>query len=349
GSPMAGFDGAEVLTDQTYDVHGRLSSKSLPYKSGSSAAFINYSYDNYDRITHTSAPSGSQTSYSYSGTGVTETTNGVTGTKNFDASGELLSVTNNAGTISYNLRPDGQPSSISAPGGANTSFSYDSYGRQTAITDPSAGTVTYSYDAAGNLNKTTNAKGESINSTFDNFNRLTGKTTPELTSTYTYNTDGMLTGITNSNGTSKTLTYDNLGRVTQSKEQTGTEYYQINYTYQNGRITSVVHQPVNYTVNYVYNSYGYLNKLTNASGTAIKTISKINANGQLEQVTLGNGLVQTNTYNAYGLLTGIKTANGATNIQNMSYTMNNAKGLVDARKDVTRNLTETFQYDALMR
>lgn len=346
---IVGFDGTEVLTDQSYDIHGRLSSKSLPYKSGSGSTLINYSYDNYDRPTQVSTPSGSQTSYSYSGTSVTQTTNGAAETKNFDASGALLSVTSNAGTISYSLRPDGQPSSISAPGGASTTFSYDGYGRRTAISDPSAGTVSYTYDAAGNLNKTTNAKGESVNSTFDNFNRLTGKTSSELTSTFTYNTDGMLASISNSNGTSKTLTYDNLGRVTQSKEQTGTEYYQVNYTYQNGRITSVVHQPVNYTVNYVYNSYGYLNKLTNASGTAIKTINKINVNGQLEEVTLGNGLLQTNTYNSYGLLTGIKTANGSTNIQNMSYALNDAKGLVETRKDVARNLTETFQYDQLMR
>ncbi len=348
-SSIVGFDGAEVLIDQAYDVHGRPSSKSLPYKSGSAASFTNYSYDSYDRPTQVSAPSGSQSSYSYSGTTITETTNGVAETKNFDATGALLSVNNSAGTITYGLRPDGQPSSISAPGGANTGFGYDVYGRQTTITDPSAGTVTYTYDASGNLNKTTNAKGESITSVFDSYGRFTSKITPELTSTYTYNTDGLLSGITNSNSTSKTLTYDNLGRVTQTKEHTGTEYYQVNYTYQNGRLASAVHAPVSYTVNYVYNSYGYLSKLTNSSGVAIKTFNKINANGQVEELLLGNGLLQTNTYNSYGLLTGIKTANGSTNIQNMSYTMDNAKGLMLNRKDVTRNLTENFGYDALQR
>ena len=54
---IVGFDGTEVLTDQSYDIHGRLSSKSLPYKSGSGSSLINYSYDNYDRPTQASAPS----------------------------------------------------------------------------------------------------------------------------------------------------------------------------------------------------------------------------------------------------------------------------------------------------
>ncbi|HRP34109.1 MAG TPA: RHS repeat-associated core domain-containing protein, partial [Agriterribacter sp.] len=85
------------------------------------------------------------------------------------------------------------------------------------------------------------------------------------------------------------------------------------------------------------------------SGVAIKTFNKINVNGQVEELLLGNGLLQTNTYNAYGLLTGIKTANGSTNIQNISYTMDNAKGLLLNRKDVNRNLTENFGYDALQR
>lgn len=55
GSAMVDFDGAEVLTDQTYNTHGRLSSKSTHYKSGSSAAFINYNFDNYYRITDISS------------------------------------------------------------------------------------------------------------------------------------------------------------------------------------------------------------------------------------------------------------------------------------------------------
>ena len=37
------------------------------------------------------------------------------------------------GTITYTLRPDGQPSSIEAPGNITTGFGYDSYGRQTSI------------------------------------------------------------------------------------------------------------------------------------------------------------------------------------------------------------------------
>ena len=49
--------------------------------------------------------------------------------------GEQVSVTDPAGTITYTLRPDGQPVTITAPGNVKTTFSYDAYGRQTAIHD----------------------------------------------------------------------------------------------------------------------------------------------------------------------------------------------------------------------
>ncbi len=270
-------------------------------------------------------------------------------TKTTDATGALTSVVSPAGTITYTYKPDGQAASIAAPGGATTTFSYDIYGRQTQITDPSAGTVTYTYDAAGNRNSVKDANNKTVNSTFDSFNRLTGKTAPEFNTTYTFNTDGWLAAITNTNGGSKSFTYDNLGRVTQTTETVSSESYQVNYTYTNGRLTKTVHSPMAYTINYLYNAYGYLNKLTDVNNVALKTINKITVFGQVEEVLLGNGLLQTNTFNTYGLLTGIKSMNGTTAVQHMTYTVDNLKGNISSRKDETRNLTENFTYDNLDR
>ena len=210
-------------------------------------------------------------------------------------------------------------------------------------------TTQYQYDAAGNLNKTTNAKGESVTSVFDVYGRVTSKTTPELTSTYAYNTDGWLASITNNNGTSKSFTYDALGRVTKTIETVGSETYQVDYTYTNGKITKTVHAPMSYTINYLYNSYGYLYKLTDVNNTALKTINKMTAFGQVEETLMGNGLLQTNTFNTYGLLTGIKSMNGSTAVQNVTYTVDNLKGNITSRKDETRSLIENFTYDNLDR
>ncbi|MCO5238169.1 MAG: hypothetical protein M9933_18075 [Chitinophagaceae bacterium] len=345
---VVGFDGAEVLTDYVYDTQGRLIKTSLPYKTGSPQWNVT-AYDVYDRVTSITEAAGAVTTLSYTGTSVTESKNGVSTVKTTDATGMLTSIANPAGTISYTYKPDGQTASVAAPGGATTTFSYDAFGRQTQITDPSAGTVSYTYDAAGNRNKVTDANGKSVSSTFDAYNRLITKTTVEFTSTYAYNTDGRLASITNNNGSSKSFTYDALGRVTKTIETTGSETYQVDYTYTNGKLIKTVHSPMAYTINYLYNTYGYLNKLTDVNNTALKTINKMTVFGQVQEVLMGNGLLQTNTYNTYGLLTGIKSMNGSTAIQNFTYAMDNLKGNVTSRKDETRNLTESFTYDGLDR
>ncbi len=347
-SSVVGFDGAQVFTDHTYDTHRRLHKTSQPYKTGT-PLWETRVYDQHDRLTQLTAATGTVTTYSYSNTTVTETKNSVSTTKTTDATGALTSVINPAGTISYVYRPDGQASSITAPGSAVTTFAYDAFGRQTQIADPSAGTVTYTYDAAGNPNSVKDANNKTVNFTFDAFKRITGKTSPEFNTTYSYNTDGWLTGITNTNSTSKTFTYDNLGRVTQSAETVGSESYQVTYAYTNGKLNQTVHTNVGYTINYLYNTYGYLFKLTNAGGTALKTINTMTNFGQVSETLMGNGLVQTHTFNNYGLLTGVKTMNGSTAVQNMTYTVDNLKGNITSRKDETRNLTENFTYDNLNR
>lgn len=139
------------------------------------------------------------------------------------------------------------------------------------------------------------------------------------------------------------------GRVKQSIETVGSESYQVTYDYTNGKLNQTVHTNAGYTINYLYNTHGYLFKLTNSGGAALKTINKMTSFGQVEEVLMGNGLVQTHTFNNYGLLTGIKTMDGSTAVQHMTYTVDNLKGNITSRKDETRNLTENFTYDNLDR
>ena len=107
--------------------------KSLSSVAGSSATAWNiYSYDTYDRLTAISEPSGRKTTHGYSGNSITTVEDGISVKRTYDALGNLISVVDPAGTITYNLRPDGQPSSIVAPGNVTTSFGYDGFGRRLA-------------------------------------------------------------------------------------------------------------------------------------------------------------------------------------------------------------------------
>ncbi|MBX3254570.1 MAG: hypothetical protein KF862_10555 [Chitinophagaceae bacterium] len=113
-----------------------------------------------------------------------------------------------------------------------------------------------------------------------------------LKDVYTFNAQYMpLTKISsyNSNTTSsEERTYDALGRVTKTIETVGSETYQVDYTYTNGRLTKTVHSPMAYTINYLYNTYGYLNKLTDVNNTALRTIFYLDGSPYTATVALEN-------------------------------------------------------------
>ena len=172
----------------------------------------------YDRPSSIVEATVNTTTYKYGIRSVTTTTNGISKTKTGDTQGNTIQIVDPAGTITYNLRADGQPSSIVAPGNVTTSFTYDNVGRKVMIIDPSAEGQSYDYDNDGNLASELNANGQVISYTYDAFNRMTQKVQPEFTTTYNYNADGLLDSVVSSNGTSKLFTYDNLLRLHKEKE-----------------------------------------------------------------------------------------------------------------------------------
>jgi len=144
---------------------------------------------------------------SHSGKNMTVTDNGISSTYSYDAQGNLTSGTDPAGTITYTLRPDGQPSSIVAPGNVTTLFTYDAFGRQTSIDDPSAGLRVFQYDNAGYLWKETDANNRTKTMLYDQYGRLTSKALQEFTTTYAYNSDRLLASETSTNSTSRILLF----------------------------------------------------------------------------------------------------------------------------------------------
>lgn len=345
------FDGNYVYTDNMYDEKGRLSKVSMPFKGTTPTQWNVYTYDTYDRITSLKYASGKEDTFSYSGTSITSTIDGISKTEKHDAAGNIISVTDPAGTITYNYRPDGQLDNIVAPESITTSFQYDDYGRQISMTDPSFGTIKYTYDAAGNVNTETYADGNTTKKTYDKHHRLTKKEVAGQTITYTYNADNLIASEVSSNGTSKTYDYDDFMRLKTLKEtNVDGKWLQKTYAYNGGNVSSLTYASNTgniVTENYTY-SYGNLSEVKLNNTTSIWKLTGENALGQPTGVSTGC-LTRTYSYDTYGYPTGRVVKNGSTVIQNFGYSFNAKTGNLNWRKDNVRNIQENFGYDNLNR
>lgn len=346
------FDGKYLYTDNVYDSKGRVQKTSLPFKGAAATQWNTPAYDSYDRIVSLTYASGKKDSYAYDKNKVTATIDNVAKTTTYDATGKVISVTDPAGTITYNLRADGQPSSIVAPGSITTSFEYDTYGRQTKLIDPSAGTSLTAYDAAGNVNKETDANNQVTDYIFDRLGRIKEKTVAGIKTTFLYNhPDSLLTSVSSNNGISKTFVYDNLMRLSIEKETvTDGKWLQKTYSYTTGNTSSIAY--VANTGNIVTENYVYTNgnmseiKLNNT--TSIWKLTQENDLGMATGATTG-ALTRTYGYDVFGLPTARVIKNGATTIQNFSYNFTATTGNLNWRKDNNRNIQENFTYDNLNR
>ena len=205
------------------------------------------------------------------------------------------------GTITYTLRPDGQPSAITAPGNVVTTFEYDGFGRRTAIADPSAGkqTFTEKYDNSGICTSTaTDARGKTVTTIKDKYGRTIQINRPEFNVSYTYNKDGQLEREEYSDRRAKSYSYDALGRVAHSLDDASG--IDVGFTYKDGNVASIKYNSLN-NPNGVEMKETYL--YTNGHKTEVKfndrqSVWKLieeNDLGQPTQIATGS-LVRTYSY-----------------------------------------------------
>ncbi len=346
------LNGAWTYTDTKYDSRGRISKQSLPYIQGNTKQWNMFVYDSYDRPTNTTTAGGSVTSYSYDGNSVTTTNGERSSTKTTNARGDLVSATDPGGTILYNFRGDGQPSSITAPGGVQTTFTYDDFGRKIQIKDPSAGTITYEYDIDGNIYKETDANNLTTIRTYDQYNRIIKEVNPEMSTSYSYNNDGLLQSKVTNNGTGINYSYNSFLQLASITENVDGNVYSESYKYEKGRKSSTTYSPLNYIVSYQYNSNKHLCSLKNGN-TTLWTANSEDAFGNLTKQTYGNGVVVINNYDNFGFPTEIRSYKGAdisiNSIQHFGYDFDTQTGNLISRSDQLMRLAETFEYDNLDR
>ena len=345
------FDGKIVYTDSYYDRNCLLQKESLPFVGTSATLWNTYTYDEFDRPVKIQYASGKEDLFSYAGTSITETKNGITTTRTINDLGKLTKVSDESGSITYSYLTNGNPDSIRISNEIYTTFTYDTYGRLVNIADPSAGTITYGYDSYGNRSTETDARGKTVSSTFDKFGKVLKRVTPETTFTYTYNSDQLLSSISGTNSTSFTYTYDGYGNILTEKEVgIDSKWLQKNYSYINGRITGTTY--VSQTETIASENYTYTNnhlKTVKIGNVPIWDLQAIDVFGHPTKIVTGN-ITRNYTYDGYGFPTGrtaSSTASGT--FLNSTFDFESVNGNLNSRKDVTRNLTENFTYDGLNR
>jgi RHS repeat-associated protein len=201
---------ADGTTHYSYDVEDRLISMIDPV--GGSFAFT---YSAQSQLVSLSRPNGVVDAFTYDSTGKltsrTATHAGSTvalSSQTFDANGQVASRTDLGGTSTYTHDSTGQLVGVAAPGGATSSYVYDTAGNR--VSDPLSSSMTY--DPANRLLSDSNyaytydAEGNRISRT----SRSTGAVTH-----YVYDAHGQLASVQNPDGTTTSFTYDVLGRRVQ--------------------------------------------------------------------------------------------------------------------------------------
>jgi len=341
-------DNQKVYTDMVYNNKGLVEKISEPYFPGNVVFWNTTNYDACGRPVMKTDGAGHSTHFNYNGleTTITDALGHVT-VRTTDINGNLTQVEDHEGnTIDYLYDVDGHCIRLTGPRTV-TMMAYDIMGNRIQLNDPDLGFVESSYNAYGELVSQTDSKG-STTYLYDSGGRLVKETRPDVTITSTYDDDfiGALSHIASSNNRSISYSHDAYGRTIQQTNTITGRVFVTSTTYNaQNKVDSLVY-PSGFTIRNIYSANGYLWKIINASSqTVLWQMESQNARGQITQETLGNGLVRNTLYNdSTGWLTGISTPG----IQNWNYTYD-AIGNLLSRKDVAKNLTESFLYDALGR
>ncbi|MCH8535624.1 MAG: FG-GAP-like repeat-containing protein, partial [Flavobacteriaceae bacterium] len=331
--------------------------------------WINMEYDDYGRTVEVDyEASGKHISFSYNNLEVTEDDglNPKTTVKN--QLGQVVSLTDNGGTITYQYKEDGNLLK-SIYGDVQISFDYDDWGRKTKLIDPSAGTYEYEYNQFGEVTKEVTPNGETI---YDYYGAgdfigqikeqtIIGQNTQTLKE-YVYDSNTRqiksidMSDFSNEHNINYVYDYDEFGRLEKIEENLQQnvgfvksveygDYSQISKMIYGARKDGIISE---LTVDYTYTN-GVLTELHNPSKSeALWSLSDVNERGETTSFRFGNTVRGSLVYDDAGFPTKIRHHWKTINIIDFDYDFDTSKGILKSRTS-SNNLwgewKENFNHD----
>ena len=364
-----GFDGKAIHQDTVYDAAGQAVRKSRPYYAGETVQWSRYTYDKLGRVKSETLPNGSLTTTNYDGLAggrirerrhvrTSAFAAARTTVREYDALGRTVRTTDPSGNrTSFEYTESGKRKKVTAANGSVTTRTFDLRGRMLTQTDPDRGTQTYRHNALGELASQTNARNQTATFRYDLMGRPVRRVEPEGMTVWVYDATatgkGRLAQVSGPNGYLRTHAYDAYGRPTSETVTIGGERFTSRRTYDAaGRIATLTYPTSGLVVRHEYTATGYLAKVRkNAScGTVYWTAQEVNADGQVEESLLGNGVGTTRVFDPKtGLVRSIQSGLGESSaVQDLGYAFDGYGNLI-SREDFAQEVRESFTYDRLNR
>ena len=304
-----------ILQDKIYDLLGRPFQTSLPYEPGQKPLWNTTNRDVLSRVTEQVAANGGTIRIAYQGKKGGGQVTTVTDSRPRKAT-RLVTITNMhglptqviddaGGKVVYEYDADDRPTKITDPIGSITSYSYDEFGNRKSISDPNFGKWNYEYDSLGRLVRQLDgsAGGAQVaRLEYDALGRLKTKSSPSEVWTWQYDDAdhgiGKLALIQNDSGKYKErYSYDEVSRTSEVNVTVESTTFTTSKTFDSfGRVARITY-PDQFLVENTYDQNGFLSAISD--GTTHKAYWSLDATdsfGNARKATLGNGVVETATY-----------------------------------------------------
>ena len=334
--------------------------------------FSTSTFDVYGRTTQVIEHTGKSSNINYNGLTTTASDGVSNSTVVKNSFGNVVSKTDNGGTISYQYYANGNLKQSNF-GGVIVAVEQDGWGRKTKLIDPSAGNYEYQYNEFGEMKKEITPKGVTTY-TIDNSGKVTEKaivgTNGDPTNTkttFTFNpTTKLLTNTRYDDFAGGFYTlysygYDNFKRNNFNDESGFNAYYQRATQFDDfGRPEKELFTAVNTSdgkqsskwIKNTYKNGNHWQILDDSTNQVLWQTSKVSARGQLTNGNYGNGVAVTNTYDQYGFPAQFKhdkTGALPVNVMTLNTVFEPQRGNLTSRYSSLFNLTENFTYDNLDR